>query len=153
MQSSFCTPVSVSTGWDNTGDCQQVTTIESSTMHSVLSSTVLITIFDTSKFSDPFAAPFGRRSSRLQGAWSAHEQKFKISREELPHLLTISPTRLTGGGSPNLVDLVEGIVPVERKMGAANRFHSFYPTQYTCVVGKHFVTYPHVSTSFSLFVM
>ena len=41
-----------------------------------------------------------------------------------------SPTpesRLTGGGSPNLVDLIERNVPVERKMGAANSFHSFYP--------------------------
>ena len=35
--------------------------------------------------------------------------------------------RLTGGGSPNLVDLIERKVPVERIMGAANSFHSFNP--------------------------
>ena len=34
--------------------------------------------------------------------------------------------RLTGGGSPNLVDFVERKFPVERKMGAANSFHLFY---------------------------
>ena len=33
--------------------------------------------------------------------------------------------RLTGGGSPNLVDLVERKVPVERKTGATRSFHSF----------------------------
>ena len=41
----------------------------------------------------------------------------------------LQESRLTGGGSPNLVDLVERKVPVEwkvpveRKMGAAHRFH------------------------------
>ena len=39
----------------------------------------------------------------------------------------LQESRLTGGGSPNLVDLVERKVPVERRMGAANSFHSFYP--------------------------
>ena len=39
----------------------------------------------------------------------------------------IQEIRLTGGLSPNLVDLVERKVPVEWKMGAANSFHSFYP--------------------------
>ena len=36
-------------------------------------------------------------------------------------------SRLTGGTSPNRVDLVERNVPVEMNMGAANRFHSCYP--------------------------
>ena len=39
----------------------------------------------------------------------------------------LQESRLTGGGSPNLVDLVERKVPVERRMGATNSFHSFYP--------------------------
>ena len=35
----------------------------------------------------------------------------------------LQESRLTGGGSPNLVVLVEWKVPVERFMGAANCFH------------------------------
>ena len=35
----------------------------------------------------------------------------------------LQESRLTGGGSPNLVVLVEWKVPVERFMGAANYFH------------------------------
>ena len=36
-------------------------------------------------------------------------------------------SRLTGDGSPILVDLVERKVPLERIMGAANSFHWFHP--------------------------
>ena len=39
----------------------------------------------------------------------------------------LQESRLSGGGSPNLVDLVERKVPVERKRGAANSFYSFHP--------------------------
>ena len=46
----------------------------------------------------------------------------------------LQESRLTGGGSPNLVVLVEWKVPVERFMGAANCFHWFYPWLYTCAV-------------------
>ena len=46
----------------------------------------------------------------------------------------LQESRLTGGGSPNWVDLVERKVPVERKKGATNSFHSFYPWLYTCIV-------------------
>ena len=35
----------------------------------------------------------------------------------------LQESRLTGGGSPNLVGLVEWKVPVEWEMGAANSFH------------------------------
>ena len=35
----------------------------------------------------------------------------------------LQESRLTGGGSPNLVGLVEWKVPVERFMGAANSVH------------------------------
>ena len=35
----------------------------------------------------------------------------------------LQESRLTGGGSPNLVGLVEGKVPVEWEMGTANSFH------------------------------
>ena len=35
----------------------------------------------------------------------------------------LQESRFTGGGSPNLVDLVERKVPVESNMGAANSFH------------------------------
>ena len=35
----------------------------------------------------------------------------------------LQESRLTGGGSPNLMVLVEWKVPVERFMGAANSFH------------------------------
>ena len=45
----------------------------------------------------------------------------------IKHFVTVrngaSDSRLTGGGSLNLVDLVKRKVPVEWKMGAANRFH------------------------------
>ena len=37
----------------------------------------------------------------------------------------LQESRLTGGGSPNLVDLVERKVSVERRMGASNSSHSF----------------------------
>ena len=46
----------------------------------------------------------------------------------------LQESRLTGGGSPNLVVLVEWKVPVERFMGAANCFHWFYLWLYTCAV-------------------
>ena len=39
----------------------------------------------------------------------------------------LQESRLTGGGSPNLVDLAEWKVPEERKVGAANGFQPFYP--------------------------
>ena len=39
----------------------------------------------------------------------------------------LQESRLTGGGSPNLVVLVEWKVPVERFMGAANSAHGFHP--------------------------
>ena len=39
------------------------------------------------------------------------------------NLPLLQESRLTGGGSPNLVVLVEWKVPVERFMGAANSFH------------------------------
>ena len=35
----------------------------------------------------------------------------------------LQESRLTGGGSPNLLVLLEWKVPVERFMGAANCFH------------------------------
>ena len=35
----------------------------------------------------------------------------------------LQESRLTGGGSPKLVGLVEWKVPVEWEMGAANSFH------------------------------
>ena len=35
----------------------------------------------------------------------------------------LQESRLTGGGSPNLVGLVEWKIPVERRMGATNSFH------------------------------
>ena len=35
----------------------------------------------------------------------------------------LQESRLTGGGSPNLVGLVEWKVPVEWEIGAANSFH------------------------------
>ena len=38
-------------------------------------------------FQKTSAAPFGNRSPQPRGAWSAHEQTCKISREELPHPL------------------------------------------------------------------
>ena len=38
----------------------------------------------------------------------------------------LQENRLTGGGSPNLMDLVERKFPVERKLGAANSFHLLY---------------------------
>ena len=44
-------------------------------------------------------------------------------------LPTLSPTyatyicKMDGGGSPNLVGLVEWKVPVERRMGATHSFH------------------------------
>ena len=38
------------------------------------------------------------------------------------------------GGSPNLVDLVEWKVPIEKKMGGRNTFHSFHPGLYTCAI-------------------
>ena len=43
-------------------------------------------------------------------------------------------SRLTSGGSPNLVGLVERKCPVERFMGAANSFHWSHPLLYTCAV-------------------
>ena len=53
------------------------------------------------------------------------------------HIHQTSPIpegRLTGGGSLNLVDLIVRKVRVERKMGAANSVHSFFPRLYTCFV-------------------
>ena len=46
----------------------------------------------------------------------------------------LQESRLTSGGSPNLVVLVEWKVPVEGFMGAANSFHWFHPWLYTCAV-------------------
>ena len=37
-------------------------------------------------------------------------------------LLLLQESKLTGGGSPNLVDLVEWKFPVARKMGASKKF-------------------------------
>ena len=39
----------------------------------------------------------------------------------------LQESRFTGGGSLNLVDLIEWLDLLERKMGAAYTFHSFYP--------------------------
>ena len=53
-----------------------------------------------------------------------------LYRSQLRELVTaftkpplLQESRLTGGGSPNLVVLVEWKVPVEGFMGAANCFH------------------------------
>ena len=46
----------------------------------------------------------------------------------------LQESRLTDGGSPNLMVLVEWKVPVEILMGAANSFHWFHPWLYTCTV-------------------
>ena len=67
---------------------------------------------------------FEARMSEKCGEWRDSFTKPPLLKE----------SRLPGGGSPNLVDLVEGKVPVERNMGAANSFHSYYPWLYTCVV-------------------
>ena len=48
----------------------------------------------------------------------------------------LQESRLTGGGSPNLVVLVEWKVPVERFMGAVNRYNWFHPWLYTCTGQK-----------------
>ena len=59
----------------------------------------------------------------------------------------LQESRLTGGGSPNLVVLVEWKVPVERFMGAANCLHWIHPWLYTwteqtadpnCAAVRHF---------------
>ena len=44
----------------------------------------------------------------------------------------LQESRLTGGGSPNIMVLVEWKVPVERFLGAANCFHWIHPWLYTC---------------------
>ena len=46
----------------------------------------------------------------------------------------LQESRLTGGGSPNLIDLIEGKVPVGREVEAANNFQPFFPWLYTCAV-------------------
>ena len=71
--------------------------------------------------------------------WAEHlANKCSMQLADMSRAFTKSPllqeSRLTGGGSPNRVDLVERKVPVERKMGAANSFHWFSPWLYTCVV-------------------
>ena len=38
-------------------------------------------------FQKTFAVPIGHKSPQLQGAWSAHEQTCKTSREAVPHPL------------------------------------------------------------------
>ena len=62
-------------------------------------------------------------------AMPAHKQICQISREELTHPFTKPPliqeSRLTGGNFPDLEDLVERKVPVDREMGAANSLNSF----------------------------
>ena len=57
----------------------------------------------------------------MQAAESARQPYIGPAPFTKPPLLQES--RLTGGGSPNLVVLVEWKVPVERFMGAANCFH------------------------------
>ena len=59
--------------------------------------------------------------SFLKKQKSEVEQQVAVEAITKPPLLQES--RLTGGGSPNLVVLVEWKVPVERFMGAANSVH------------------------------
>ena len=45
-------------------------------------------------FQKTSAAPFGNKSPQLRGAWSAHDQTCKISREKLPHPLKLRQDEL-----------------------------------------------------------
>ena len=65
----------------------------------------------------------------IKGSQRARRQEMREQLQAEETIYQTSPTpesRLNGGSSPNLVDLVERKVPVERKMRAANSFCSFY---------------------------
>ena len=67
------------------------------------------------------------RTCQLHTAWEFLHSNGGSERPAAWHAFTKPPllqeSRLTGGGSPNLVGLVEWKVPVEWEMGAANSFH------------------------------
>ena len=62
-------------------------------------------------------------------SWGPKLSLSQVCKDRLPFTkpLLLRESRLTSGASPNLVDLIERKVPIERKVGAANSFFSFYP--------------------------
>ena len=70
---------------------------------------------------------FGLAPMSIQGFPLYKDTDFRRAATHQLYSFTKPPllqeSRLTGGGSPNLVVLVEWKVPVERFMGAANSFH------------------------------
>ena len=63
------------------------------------------------------------RTCQLHTAWELLHENGGNERQAFTKPPLLQESRLTGGGSPNLVVLVEWKVPVERFMGAANCFH------------------------------